>query len=308
MLTVNDRNGICGVNKQWCDAAMNVPSASVQFIQHDNDENGDSMDDGKRRLPLNRYNNCGESQLLDRWNKPIVSISPWLLAIRKYHRVASFHDFPLIRKPDILDLLRPSDTISLPAAAPSTTSSSALTSSLSSSSQWNISMLHSFINLRLYDSRYVDPWVYRRNHAQRSNSLAMGELLKVIQQFRAEHKDGQLKEVSAVAMPPTDHLCSYMENDRYYLMEIMKLFQTDPTDGMVNETLKGSSMILPTIFKYNNELPIKCAHHPQVPIFEVKCAICHESHVPCCYPGASRYYKCQNEQGGCERSPVLLYD
>jgi hypothetical protein len=74
----------------------------------------------------------------------LIKMSPYLLAIRKYPRVASFHDFPFTQ--DLIHLLPPNwNNVCL---VNGDMGMSVYTGSLLSSHRWNPSMLVSLVNMR----------------------------------------------------------------------------------------------------------------------------------------------------------------
>jgi hypothetical protein len=159
-LTINDYNGACGVNRTWCHAATHVPNAIVQFVHPKQYNMREQFGTCQWRAHLNRLPTAiTDPSLLHpkkgfpRWinHNPILArelirMSPYLLAIRKYPRAASFHDFPFTG--DLTDLLPPNSND--PMLINGDLGVPVYTGPLLLSHKWKLSQLRS-LNLRVDD-------------------------------------------------------------------------------------------------------------------------------------------------------------
>lgn len=301
-LTINDyKYGICGVNRQWCAAATNVPAATVQFIHHQQYQTRELFGACQWRAHLKRstpsiVTNSRQLAAIKKWNEanPLllsipVKMSPYLLAIRKYGHVASFHDFPFTKH--LIDLL-PADVKNI-VLVNGECGLPIYTGPLLLSHSWKPSMLRSFVNLRSND-RSCSSVNVPSDDEQSGPYLALSALIRHL----GKSVD-QLTEISIIVEPPTDEQQFYMEWDRRQLMTSMSQFQRQLSSS--SSSSSSGRIRAQSVFRYNNELPIICDAHPSIPVFEITCVICHLSTRPCCSPFNEKYYKSARVR---EQAPV----
>jgi hypothetical protein len=169
-LTINDYNSVCGVSRTWCDAAAQVNNATVQFIHYPRSLEHDWAH-VQWRPTLKLLPTCITSadvmKAFDKWCddnhrrrlEQRVKMSPYLLATRKYPRVAHFVDFPLTN--DLTDLIPPNnhDTIIMNGSLGTPPYTGPLLPSQQPNG-WQLSLLRSLVNLRVDDRRRYHDGLY----------------------------------------------------------------------------------------------------------------------------------------------------
>lgn len=161
ILSVNDYDGINGVSRQWCNACSRVSAATVRFVHHSKyntrqlfgtcqwrptlTRSQTAVTDPCKLRTVNEWQTKNPSRVNQR-----IAMSPYLLAIRKYPLVASFHDFPFTQ--DISHLLPPNqvDINVLGGGCIEPIYSGPLLCTHT----WRLSQLRSLVNLRSHDRRH----------------------------------------------------------------------------------------------------------------------------------------------------------